>query len=183
MLRRIARALGPRRRRFWPAGGRPSSVQSGAIPYAWAGGRPAYLLITSRRTGRWIFPKGEVADGLTPARSAAKEAWEEAGVRGRIGKTAVGTYRTEKIVRHSRHLIVVDLYPLEVEDQARDWPERRRRRRHWATHRQARRLIDNAELIAALDRLHADLTGPDTERPTSAKPPKRRQPAKASKAR
>ncbi|WP_371514877.1 NUDIX domain-containing protein [Brevundimonas denitrificans] len=36
--------------------------------------------------GRWIFPKGMVEDDMTPARSAAKEAWEEAGVRGDIGK-------------------------------------------------------------------------------------------------
>ena len=78
MLRRIVRALGPHRRRTWPHGGRPSTVQSGAIPYAWAGDEPTFLLITSRRTGRWIFPKGAVESDMTPARSAAKEAWEEA---------------------------------------------------------------------------------------------------------
>jgi len=183
MLRRIVRALGHRRRRIQSAAGRPSSVQSGAIPYAWAGDEPTYLLITSRRTGRWIFPKGEIEDHMTPARSAAKEAWEEAGVRGRVGEAAVGTYRTEKVERHSRRLIAVDLYPLEVDHQARDWPERRRRRRHWATHRQARRLIDNAELVAVLDRLHADLTGQqaDGAHPRAPRPP--RQPAKASRAR
>jgi len=151
-------------------------VQSGAIPYAWAGDQPTYLLITSRRTGRWIFPKGAVEDDMTPAASAAKEAWEEAGVRGDIGERVIGTYRTEKVERHSTRTIAVELYPLRVADQAGDWPERRSRRRHWATYRQALRLIDNAELAAVLDRLHADLTraGAESEPP----PARRRQPRK-----
>lgn len=175
MLRRIVRALRARHRRTWPPAGRPSTVQSGAIPYAWAGDEPTYLLITSRRTGRWIFPKGAVEDDMTPARSAAKEAWEEAGVRGDIGKVSVGTYRTEKVERHSRRMIAVDLYPLKVDDQAKDWPERGSRRRHWATYRQARRLIDNVELLVVLDRLHADLTAPPDADAPPAKPPKRRR--------
>ncbi|MFN3816489.1 NUDIX hydrolase [Brevundimonas sp.] len=174
MLRRIVRALRARHRRISSQGGAPSTVQSGAIPYAWAGDEPTYLLITSRRTGRWIFPKGVVEQDMTAAASAAKEAWEEAGVRGDIGEAAIGTYRTEKIERHSTRMIAVDLYPLKVDDQAGNWPERHSRRRHWATHRQARRLIDNAELIAVLDQLHADLTAPDADaRPR--KPAKRRR--------
>ena len=114
MLRRIVRALGPHRRRTWPHGGRPSTLQSGAIPYAWAGDEPTYLLITSRRTGRWIFPKGMVEDDMTPAGSAAKEAWEEAGVRGKVGEEALGIYRTEKVERYSRRMIAVEMYPLKV---------------------------------------------------------------------
>jgi 8-oxo-dGTP pyrophosphatase MutT (NUDIX family) len=136
------------------------------------------LLITSRRTGRWIFPKGAVEPDMSPARSAAKEAWEEAGVRGDIGKTSVGVYRTEKVESHASRMIAVDLYPLKVADQARDWPERRTRRRHWATYRQARKLIDNAELIAVLDRLHADLTAPDVNAAPEKSPKRRRQPRK-----
>ena len=34
--------------------------------------------------GRWIFPKGGVGPGLTQAQSAALEAFEEAGVHGRM---------------------------------------------------------------------------------------------------
>ena len=94
---------------------------------------------------------------MSPAESAAKEAWEEAGVRGDIAAAGVGVYHGEKVEGRTRRPITIELYPLEVHDQAKDWPERRRRRRNWATHRQARRLIDNAELIAVLDRLHEDL--------------------------
>lgn len=158
MLRRIARALATRPRRLRLREGRAADLQSGAIPYAWVEDEPVYLLITSRRTGRWIFPKGVIEAHMSPAESAAKEAWEEAGVRGEIAATGVGVYRGEKTEGRSRRPITVELYPLEVRDQARDWPERRRRRRNWATHRQARRLIDNTGLIAVLDQLHEDLT-------------------------
>lgn len=158
MLGRITRALATRHRRLRLRQARAVDLQSGAIPYAWVEGEPVYLLVTSRRTGRWIFPKGVIEADMSPAESAAKEAWEEAGVRGNIASRGVGVYRGEKVEGRTRRPITVELYPLEVRDQAGDWPERRRRRRNWATHRQARRLIDNAGLVAVLDQLHADLT-------------------------
>ena len=77
----------------------------------------------------------------------------------------------------------MDLYPLKVDDQAPDWPERRSRRRHWATHRQARKLIDNPELMAVLDRLHSDLTRPPDDGETIKPPKRRRQPRKRVKIR
>jgi 8-oxo-dGTP pyrophosphatase MutT (NUDIX family) len=46
-------------------------------------GRPQFLLVQTRG-GRWIFPKGGVEPGLTYAQSAALEAFEEAGVHGRL---------------------------------------------------------------------------------------------------
>jgi 8-oxo-dGTP pyrophosphatase MutT (NUDIX family) len=42
------------------------------------------FLLVQTRSGRWIFPKGGVEPGLTRAQSAALEAFEEAGVHGRI---------------------------------------------------------------------------------------------------
>jgi 8-oxo-dGTP pyrophosphatase MutT (NUDIX family) len=42
------------------------------------------FLLVQTRGGRWIFPKGGVEPGLTPAQSAALEAFEEAGVHGRM---------------------------------------------------------------------------------------------------
>jgi 8-oxo-dGTP pyrophosphatase MutT (NUDIX family) len=42
------------------------------------------LLMTSRDTGRWIIPKGNIDAGATPAKAAEKEAYEEAGVKGTI---------------------------------------------------------------------------------------------------
>ena len=51
------------------------------------------FLLVRTRGGRWTFPKGSVEPGLTPAQSAALEAYEEAGVHGRMEKTAFAWYR------------------------------------------------------------------------------------------
>jgi len=48
------------------------------------GKRGIEFLLVQTRGGRWIFPKGGVEPGLTPAQSAALEAFEEAGVHGRM---------------------------------------------------------------------------------------------------
>jgi 8-oxo-dGTP pyrophosphatase MutT (NUDIX family) len=50
------------------------------------------FLLVQTRGGRWIFPKGGVEPGLTRAQSAALEAFEEAGVHGRIETTPFARY-------------------------------------------------------------------------------------------
>lgn len=54
-----------------------------------------FLLIRTRR-GRWTFPKGGVEAGLSHAQSAALEAYEEAGVHGRIEELAFTRYLLRK---------------------------------------------------------------------------------------
>ena len=51
-----------------------------------------FLLVQTRGSGRWIFPKGSAEPGLTHAQAAAIEAFEEAGVHGRIEETAFTRY-------------------------------------------------------------------------------------------
>jgi 8-oxo-dGTP pyrophosphatase MutT (NUDIX family) len=55
------------------------------------GGGIEFLLVQTRG-GRWIFPKGGVEPGLTHAESAALEAFEEAGVHGRMEKISFARY-------------------------------------------------------------------------------------------
>jgi 8-oxo-dGTP pyrophosphatase MutT (NUDIX family) len=50
------------------------------------------FLLVQTRGGRWIFPKGGVEPGLTHAQSAALEAFEEAGVHGKIEKIPFTRY-------------------------------------------------------------------------------------------
>jgi 8-oxo-dGTP pyrophosphatase MutT (NUDIX family) len=54
------------------------------------------LLVTTRQTKRWIIPKGWPIKGLKPAKSAAREAYEEAGVRGSVKTKAIGIFSYEK---------------------------------------------------------------------------------------
>ena len=58
--------------------------------------RLQFLLVQTRRSGRWIFPKGGVEPGLTRSQSAAQEALEEAGVRGSIEEAPFARYAIEE---------------------------------------------------------------------------------------
>ncbi|MEO5346381.1 MAG: NUDIX hydrolase [Magnetococcus sp. YQC-9] len=66
--------------------------QSAVIPIRGEGESLQVLLISSRSRSRWIIPKGIVEPNLSPADSAAKEAFEEAGIRGRVHPEALGVY-------------------------------------------------------------------------------------------
>ncbi|MET3924796.1 NUDIX hydrolase [Devosia sp. 2618] len=123
----------------------PGLRQSGALPYSIVDGRVVFLLITSRRTGRWIFPKGDIEIGMTAWESAAQEALEEAGVTGEISSEPVGSYRSGASADGSS-LIDVDLYPLRVETQLDVWQEMDQRLRHWAVLPEARRLLNDGAL-------------------------------------
>jgi 8-oxo-dGTP pyrophosphatase MutT (NUDIX family) len=131
--------------------------QAGAIPYTIVQGQVVFLLVTSRRSGRWIFPKGELAEGMTPWELAAHEAYEEAGVKGEVDTKPIGSYRTMKTFSIRRQPIVVDLYPLRVQEQLEEWPEKEQRHRHWAILPEAKRLLFDAKLADMAVRLSRSL--------------------------
>jgi 8-oxo-dGTP pyrophosphatase MutT (NUDIX family) len=54
------------------------------------------FLLVRTRGGKWTFPKGSVEPGLTNAQSAALEAFEEAGVHGRIEEASFARYPSRK---------------------------------------------------------------------------------------
>ena len=109
-------------------------TQAGVIPYRFVKGRPRVLLITSRKSKRWIIPKGNIEPDLTARASARMEAFEEAGVRGKIGKEALGTYH--HIVRPGTKQVTVFL--MQVQEQLDEYPEAAERRRRWMSVKEAR---------------------------------------------
>src|SRR5712692_9288681 len=50
------------------------------------------LLLVQTRKGRWTFPTGSAMPGLTHAQAAALEAFEEAGVHGRMEEASFARY-------------------------------------------------------------------------------------------
>jgi len=58
-------------------------VHVAAVCYRVRGGEPEFLLVRTRN-GHWTFPKGRVDQDATNADAAAREAYEEAGVRGSV---------------------------------------------------------------------------------------------------
>jgi 8-oxo-dGTP pyrophosphatase MutT (NUDIX family) len=62
----------------------PLIKQSGAIVVRLGPKEPEVLLVTSKRNGNWIFPKGHIEKGETAEVAALREAKEEAGVIGKV---------------------------------------------------------------------------------------------------
>ena len=65
----------------------------GALPWRiGARGTREVMLLTSRETHRWVIPKGWPMKGRKPAEVASQEAYEEAGLVGRVvGKRPLGS--------------------------------------------------------------------------------------------
>ena len=125
------------------AGRKPDSWyrQSGVLAVRTRGGSAQVLLVTSFGGKRWVIPKGIVEEGFSPSRSAAKEAWEEAGVTGRVSRRMLGRYAYEKW----GGVCTVLVYRLDVDEVHREWPEGHVRRRAWLPpEKAARRLGDPA---------------------------------------
>ena len=138
-------------------GGEPETRQAGAIPYTIVKGQPVFLMVTTRSTGRWIFPKGDPIEGLQPWEVAQQEALEEAGVEGEIETSPVGVYRTMKTLAFRRKLIEVEMYPLRVTGQRDEWVEQQARHRHWVILQDAKRLLSEPKLVDIARRLNARL--------------------------
>ena len=114
------------------------SEQSGVLPIA----GDMVVLITARGSGRWIIPKGYIEKGMTPAESAAKEAWEEAGIIGKVLPEEIGAYS----FRRPSGIFSVRVYPLEVESLLDEWEEMHVRQRRLVTPAEAIELICHQEL-------------------------------------
>ena len=129
------------------------ALQAGAIPYTIVRGTPVFLLITSRGTGRWIFPKGSPMKGYDLWQVAAREAYEEAGIEGEVETVPIGRYRSLKGSLRSAP-IEVQMFPLRVIRQLDDWPEKESRHRHWVILAEARRLLSDPQLVEMASLVH-----------------------------
>ena len=69
--------------------------QVAAVCYRLRNSSVEFLLVRTRK-GRWTFPKGGLEPGLTCAQTAALEAFEEAGVHGRIEEDSFAEYTLDK---------------------------------------------------------------------------------------
>jgi ADP-ribose pyrophosphatase YjhB (NUDIX family) len=109
------------------------------------------LLVTTRGRGHWTIPKGWPKAKLSEAAQAAREAYEEAGVEGEIGETPVGTFDYVKRLHFFAWIRCrVTVYPLQVDRQLIDWPERASRKLVWAAPLEAASLVKASQLKALL---------------------------------
>ena len=126
---------------------REPRAQSAALPWrrTEAGGVEV-LLITSREIRRWGIPKGWPIKGLKSPQTAAREAFEEAGVEGEVAKK-IGVFHYDKRLRSGRmQKVRVGVYPLKVDTEREAWPEARQRDKLWTTPQAAADLVQEPEL-------------------------------------
>ena len=85
-------------------------------------------------------------EGRTLAQAAAIEAWEEAGVRGRIEPKETGSFSYQKVLKKGVPVPCrCSVYRLWVDELAEDWPEKHRRSRRWVLLSQAERMVEEAK--------------------------------------
>lgn len=105
------------------------------------------LMITSRDSGRWVIPKGWPMKKQKPHRVAALEAWEEAGVVGKVKKRPLGYYTYIKVLRNGDLVrTIAQVHLLHVSEISSDYPESGQRRRVWARPDEAAEMVEEPEL-------------------------------------
>jgi 8-oxo-dGTP pyrophosphatase MutT (NUDIX family) len=117
-------------------------MQFAALPFRMRDNDVEILLITTRKKGRWSVPKGWPIRRNTPQQTAATEAYEEAGVHGAVGNRCIGQFRKRRLKKQQPVMCDVQVFPLEVNRQRENWPERHERSRIWVAPREgAKRLV------------------------------------------
>jgi len=130
-------------------------TQSSVIPYRVRDGKPEILVIASSKKNHLVVPKGIKDPGLSPQESAAKEAWEEAGIEGEVAETALGSYSCEKWGA----TCTVAVYPMKVTRviPEEEWEENHRGR-EWVTPAQAASQLKQEELRPLVNKLNSQLS-------------------------
>lgn len=124
--------------------------QYGALPFR-MGPELEILLLTSRETRRWVIPKGWPVKGLKARQSAAHEALEEAGITGKIGNKALGSYSYTKLLKNGRLVpCLVKVFALQVREQLDSWREQDQREIRWFTPEAAAEAVQEPELAAII---------------------------------
>lgn len=128
------------------------------------------FLLVRTRAGRWTFPKGGVDGDRSFAAAAAREAYEEAGVRGRVDPDRFIRYRDLK--PNASREVLVDAHLCKVIKQGNP-PESHRNPTWFRLEKAKRRLREGrppryaSELERVVDRVAAHLSPNWRHRPAS----------------
>lgn len=132
-------------------------TQFAALCYRIKDDKLQFCIVTSRRSKRWIVPKGWPMHGETPMDAAATEAFEEAGVRGKIYPRPIGVFSYYKVRSQDELPCMAVVYPLKVKKILKRWPEDRERERKWVSRKKAAQMVDDPELSVIIQTFNPDL--------------------------
>ena len=129
--------------------------QAGVIPFRGSGRNLEICLIRRKASNkRWGIPKGFVDPGETAQEAALKEAFEEAGLKGRLVGDPVGSYEYFKWDA----TLAVTVYLMEVDEEADEWDEAGFRERQWTTLARAIELLERHPVVSLVDSARARLS-------------------------
>jgi len=107
--------------------------QVGVFPYTKDG---EVVLVTTRSGGYWVFPKGRCEKGHSNRSVAESEAFEEAGLLGKLGADYM-VFNT-----NSSKAFKLRLYPMRVKEVLSHWPEHKERKRVIVSIKKAEKLLE-----------------------------------------
>jgi len=144
-------------RSFEATGGQSDLLkQVGALCVRETPDGPEVLLITTRDSKRWMIPKGWPILGLSSHKTAEREAWEEAGVIGKVKRKLYGHFRYVKVLDDGRGIeLVVAVHLLKVQRQKKQFPEMGERNVVWMTPTEAAKCVrepDLKRLLSSVER-------------------------------
>jgi phosphohistidine phosphatase len=128
-------------------------AQAGVIPFRRRRGIVEICLIRTIGQKKWKIPKGFVDPGESAEEAALKEAWEEAGLRGRLVGSSIGSYEYEKWDLD----LTVTIYLMEVTGAEDAWDESAFREREWARLDEAFERLEQHPVHPLLERAAATL--------------------------
>ena len=96
------------------------------------------LISSAKKADKWMVPGGGVDPGEDLSTAAARETFEEAGVRGRLDGL-VGVFETTSGTRTRTHV-----FKLVVEEVADTWAESARKRR-WFSLEEAKKVLESCK--------------------------------------
>jgi len=127
--------------------------QAGVIAIRRTGNGFEMCLIRRKESRGWGIPKGMVERGDSHEETALNEAWEEAGLKGRLIGDAIGTYEYEKWDLD----LVVAVYLMDVLEQHDDWEEASYRDRTWRSLGEAASMLAEHPVLPLLERARSRL--------------------------
>ncbi len=107
--------------------------------------------------------------GKSPHRTAEREAFEEAGLLGKIQHRPIGSYRYEKKMKDGAFVeCQVEVFAMKVSGQRRRWPEYEQRDTRWFNPSEAAASVQEPELAILIGRLRAAVEAETHSNPTAA---------------
>ncbi|KAL3529103.1 hypothetical protein ACH5RR_008425 [Cinchona calisaya] len=137
-----------------------------------------FLLISSQKSPRMMFPKGGWELDETIEQAANRETMEEAGVLGHVGdKLGVWTFKSKsQDAFHEGHMLA-----FRVTEELDCWPEKDVRKRIWLTANEAKRECTHEWMKEALDRFLFKLENGEEQQTTCLSDPLRNEGSKFGK--